>query len=63
MKCCQNFVKSLKRELTFACESTIKITIPEWDMAIPLMKKVRFSCMSDNIMKCDNKWKTWIEVG
>jgi len=53
----------LKRELTFACESTIKITIPEWDMAIPLMKKVRFSCMSDNIMKCDNKWKTWIEVG
>jgi len=53
----------LKRELTFAYESTIKITLPEWDRVIPLMKKLRFSCMSDNLMKCDNKRETWIEVG
>ena len=27
------------------------------------MTKVRFSCMSDNLMKCDSKGETQIDVG
>jgi len=34
--------------------------LPEWDRATPLKKKkVRFSCMIDNLMKCHNKRETW----
>ena len=62
-KYCRNFVKSKKRELTFSYESTIKITLPKWDSDTPLMKKVRFSFISDNLIKCDSKGETWIEVG
>jgi len=62
-KCCHNFVKFKKRQLSFTYQSTIKKCLPEWDRAIPLMKKVRFSCMSDNLIKCRSKWETWIKVG
>ena len=44
-KCCRNFIKSKKKELTSTSESIIKLYLPEWDKATPLMKKVRFSCM------------------
>ena len=37
-KCCQNFVKFNKIELTLMYEATIKDGLAEWDRATPLMK-------------------------
>ena len=54
----QNVAKissNLTREFTYTYESTIKISLSEWDRAIPLIKELRLSCMTDNLMKCDNK--------
>ena len=30
---------------------------------IPFFQKVRFSCMSDNLIKCHIKGETWIKLG
>ena len=62
-KCCQNFEKFKKRKLTCSIESTIKKSLPEWDRATPLMKKVGFTCMLDNFIKYYSIEKTWIKVG
>ena len=57
------FQQMYKRQITYTYQSTNKKCLLEWDMATPLIKKVRFSCMSDNLKKCHSKWETWIEVG
>jgi len=61
-KCCQNFVKFNKIELTLTYEATIKKGLPEWDRATPMIKKWDFHA-SNNFVSIMELLFTWIEAG
>jgi len=61
-KCCQNFVKFNKIELTLMYEATIKDGLPEWDRATPIIKKWDFHA-SNNFEGMTELLLRWIEVG
>ena len=61
-KCCWNFIKFNKIDLTLMYEATIKKCLPKWDRATPLMKKWNFYA-SNNFVSITELLFKWIEVG
>ena len=61
-KCCQNFVKFNKIELTLMYEATIKDGLTEWDRVTPLIKKWDFHALN-NFESMTELLLRWIEVG
>jgi len=61
-KCCRNFFKFNKIELTLTYEATIKDGLPEWDRATPIIKKWDFHA-SNNFVSITELLLRRIEVG
>ena len=62
VKCCQNFVKFNKIELTLTYEATIKDCLPKWDRATPIIKKWDFHA-SNKFVSITELLLRWIKVG
>jgi len=61
-KCCWNFVKFNKIELTLTYEATIKKGFPKWDRITPIIIKWDFH-VSNNFLSITKLLFRWIEVG